>query len=58
MRGRRAVSWPLLLLVLLLLWEKEGSAAHRLEYPSQFRTDALLVHPLLSSCFVVSKRLE
>lgn len=42
MRGRRAVSWPLLLLVLLLLWEKEGS----------------VVHPLLSSCFVVSKRLE
>ena len=39
MRGRRAVSWPLLLLVLLLLWEKEGS----------------VVHPLLSSCFVVSK---
>jgi hypothetical protein len=36
------VSWPLLLLVLLLLWEKEGS----------------VVHPLLSSCFVVSKRLE
>ena len=32
------MSWPLLLLVLLLLWEKEGS----------------VVHPLLSSCFVVS----
>ena len=43
MRGRRAVSWPLLLLVLLLLWEKEGSVVHPL---------------LLSSCFVVSKRLE